>query len=254
MPPSQHRLGLQAQAQTLGDAGAIQGFHRMQSRTPWEHIRGVLILLHILAVVLMALPAPEGAMRKDTWNDPTVTAEFEAWADRLNGMGYETNTEDLKAEMFDVAKEFIDIRRTVLAPTVPYARYLGTQQSWRMFVAPHRFPSRLHVEIKRSDSDWEPISIYQDPEYRWKAELFEHDRFRSALFRYGWKSYAGARKLFNQWLAREAAQDFPDATHIRTRWYKYKTPTPEMVKAGEEFDGKYVLSQVLKLDQYRESP
>jgi len=226
----------------------------MTERPHWEHIRGVLVLLHILAVVLMALPAPEGAMRRDAWEDPTVTAEFEAWTERLRQVGYETTTEELKSELFTVAQDFTEIRKTVLTPVEPYARYLGTQQSWRMFVAPHRFPTRLHVEIKREGSDWETVSIYQDPVYRWKAEVFEHDRFRSALFRYGWKSYGRARKLFNQWLAREAAEDFPEATHLRTRWYKYKTPTPEMVQSGEEFEGKFVLGQTIKLDQYRESP
>jgi hypothetical protein len=226
----------------------------MTERTHWEHTRGVLLLLHILAVLLMALPAPQGAMRRDAWEDPTVTAEFEAWSERLSHMGYETTSEDLKTELFALANDFTEVRKKVLAPVQPYARYLGTQQSWRMFVAPHRFPTRLHVELKRTGEEWQTISIYQDPVYDWKAELFEQDRFRSALFRYGWRSYGGARKLFNQWLAREAAVEFPDATHIRTRWYKYQTPSPEMVKAGEEFEGKFILSQTLQLAPYRESP
>jgi len=226
----------------------------MTTRPRWEHIRGVLILLHILAVLLMALPAPEGAQRREAWNDPTVTAEFEAWSERLNHVGYETTPDDLKTDLFTLAQDFTEVRKTVLSPARPYARYLGTQQSWRMFVAPHRFPTRLHVELKQAEGEWETVSIYQDPDYSWKADLFEQDRFRSALFRYGWKSYSGARKLFNQWLAREAAVDFPDATHIRTRWYKVQTPTPEMVLAGEEFEGKFVLGQTLSLAPYRESP
>jgi len=226
----------------------------MTARTRGEHIGGVLILLHVLAVLLMALPAPEGAMRREAWNDPTVSAEFEAWSERLNHVGYETTPDDLKTDLFALAVNFTQVRRKLLTPVEPYARYLGTQQSWRMFVAPHRFPSRLHVEVKRTGEDWETVSIFQDPDYTWKADFFEQDRVRSALFRYGWKSYGGARKRFNQWLAREAAVDFPDATHIRTRWYKVQTPTPEMVLAGEEFEGKFVLGQTLKLAPYRESP
>jgi hypothetical protein len=122
-----------------------------------------------------------------------------------------------------------------------------------MFVAPHRYPARLHIEIKRPQQDWETISVFQHPLYTWKAELLEHDRFRSALFRYGWRSYGGARKLFNEWLARQAAMDFPEATQIRTRWYKYKTPSPEEVLAGEEPEGRYILSNRLDLDDHREA-
>lgn len=226
----------------------------MTEHTRWEHIRGVLILLHIIAVILMALPAPQGAMRKNSWKEPTVQGEIQAWSERLNRMGYQNTPEELETRLWEVATDFTETRKKVLAPIQPYAKYLGTQQSWRMFVAPHRYPTRLHIEIKESGEDWQTISIYQDPDHDWKADLFEHDRFRSALFRYGWKSYGGARQLFNEWLAREAAAEFPEATHLRTRWYKNKTPTPEMVKADEEFDGEFVLSKTLVLSKFRESP
>ncbi len=226
----------------------------MTTRPGWEHIRGVLILLHIVAIALMALPAPQGGMKKNAWKEPTVQAEIQAWSSRLNRIGYETTPAELETDLWEIATDFMGVRKTVLRPLQPYARFLGTQQSWRMFVAPHRYPTRLHVEIKEPGQDWQTIAIYQDPEHPWKAELFEHDRFRSALFRYGWKSYGGARQLFNEWLAREAAAEFPEATHLRTRWYKTQTPTPEMAREGEEFEGKFVLSKTLVLSKFRESP
>ena len=88
-----------------------------------------------------------------------------------------------------VGVKVIETRRTVLSPFQPYYRYLGTAQSWRMFVAPHRYPARLHVEIKRPGEEWETISIFGDPEHAWKAEIFEHDTLgefaRSILKRTG---------------------------------------------------------------------
>ena len=133
----------------------------------WEHIRGVLILVHILAICLMALPAPQGGMRKDAWKEPTVQDEIMALSERLNSLGYENTPEELEAELWVLATDVISIRKQVLRPFDPYARYMGTQQSWRMFVAPHRYPARLHVEIRRPGEDWELVSIFQDPSLFW---------------------------------------------------------------------------------------
>jgi hypothetical protein len=217
------------------------------------HIKGVLVLLHVLAISLMALPAPQGAMRRAAWKEATVQDEFSAWTERLYSVGYTTTPEELEEDLWDLGVRVTETRRRVLRPFQPYYRFLGTAQSWRMFVAPHRYPTRLHVELKRPGEEWETLSIFQDSEYRWKAEVFEQDRFRSCLFRYGWKNYGGARKLFNEWLAREAAEEFPDATHLRTRWYKYKTPTPEEARAGEEPEGRFILTNRLTLADHRKA-
>ena len=49
----------------------------------WPHIRALLISVHVLAVILGALPAPSGGMKRGAWRDPTVQDEFAAWRGRL---------------------------------------------------------------------------------------------------------------------------------------------------------------------------
>ena len=225
----------------------------MNVNSKWEHVRGILIASHILAIILMALPSPQGGMRRSAWANETVQAEFAAWTVRLDQLGYSTTQEELEENLWELANRVTSIRRTVLTPIEPYAKYMGTQQSWRMFVAPHRYPARLHVEIKYSDSDWETISIFGDSDANWMDTAFENDRFRSALFRYGWASYGHARGRFNQWLAQKAAHDFPDASHLRTRWFRYQTPSPEQVLSRAEVEGEFILqSRSFQLADYRE--
>jgi hypothetical protein len=44
----------------------------------WPHIRTVLVTLHLIAITLLALPAPEGGMDRQSWQNPTVQEELHA--------------------------------------------------------------------------------------------------------------------------------------------------------------------------------
>ena len=203
------------------------------ARQGWPHVRALLVLAHLLAILAVAVPAPAGGMRRTAWKAPTVQAELPAWATRFRSAGVEVSDAEFEDRLWRFASRYMDVRGGLLDPLRPYYRYAGTSQSWRMFVAPHRHPSRLEVAVKQG-ADWEVVYLQARPGADWMQPVLEHDRTRSVLFRYAWKSFRGSYKKLARWLAVRAFQDFPDATEVRVRWLKQQTPSPREVRAGDE--------------------
>lgn len=223
-------------------------------RTPLQragaHLRAAFILFHCVAIFLMAFPSPGSAMKKSAWRDPTVQAEFAAWTERINGWGADITQQELEDELWELALVYTEGRNTLLKPLRPYYKYTCTPQSWRMFVAPHRYPAKLEIHVK-IDGQWVPAYIARDPEHNWQGRALDHDRFRSAIFRFSWSAYAKTYKSFQTWVGVRAAADFPQATHVRTQFQKYKTPSPEQVKSGKRPKPKVILTRVQDLEDYR---
>lgn len=216
----------------------------------WAHLRGALLALHILAICLVSLPAPEGGMDRGAWSDPTVQAELLAWRDRLARVGLDLEAEVLEDHLWDFAQGYMSTREATLGRLDPYFRHLGTRQSWRMFVAPHRNPAKLVVAV-RTGGTWEVVYRSRDPEAAWRDHQLDHTRTRSAIFRYAWKHYRRPYARFARWLAREAASDFPEADRIRVYWWRYRTLSPEAVRAGEVPEGAVERPRELDLDGVR---
>ena len=209
----------------------------------------LLVFVHVWFITLQALPAPGGGMNKRDWKSETVQGEFRAWTQRLNAMGVDIQQEKLEEHLWDLATGVMKVRREALRPMYPYYKNSGTWQSWRMFVAPHRYPSRLHMEIKE-DGVWRTVYVARSTEYVWRAEQLDHDRFRAALFRYGWgKKYGRQWRGFGDWMAREAAVDFPNATELRLKFWSYRTLSPEEVREGVGEKGKWHRSRTISLEQ-----
>lgn len=218
--------------------------------TLWSHLRALLIAAHIFAVLALAFPAPAGGMNKAAWADPTVQGEFRAWAGRLTALGRPTTSEELEAYLWDFAVAYMKQRKAILKPMMPYYRYCGTYQSWRMFIAPHRNPARLHIEV-RQDQQWQSVYIARDPDHRWMADTLDNERFRAALFRYAWKQYRGTYRQFGEWIARKLAEDFPEADRARLHWYRYHIISPERIRSGESHEGKFQQELTFSLARYR---
>ena len=98
----------------------------------WAHIRTLFIAVHLLAITLMALPAPSGGMSRSAWKDPTVQAEFRAWTERVNALGIEMTQDELQSLAWDFSLGFLKARTRVLGPFGPSYRYAGTAQSSRV--------------------------------------------------------------------------------------------------------------------------
>jgi hypothetical protein len=189
-------------------------------------------------------------MSRSAWKDPTVQGEFSAWRDRLAGWGVELTAEEFEDGLWELAQGYMDARNQVLAPFRRYYAYAGTWQSWRMFVAPHRHPGRLHIEV-REGGDYRTVYVARSDEHTWLRSQLDHDRMRSSVFRYAWKRYYKHWRVFGTWVAKQAAEDFPEADRVRLRFFRYQTLSPEAARAGAELEGKFELPISFALGDYR---
>jgi hypothetical protein len=212
----------------------------------WPHIRAGLVTLHLIAITLLALPAPEGGMDRQAWQNPTVQDEFRAWSHTLTSCGLIITPTELEDRLWTIAQRYMALRGGVLQPFGPYYTTCGTFQGWRMFVGPHRFPLVLHIDIAEQ-GQWRPVYIERDSQYRWRSRQLDSYRFRAALFRLGWPGYEGELQRFAQWVARQAAADFPQAEQVRVRFFQRRTPSPEEVRAGAAIAGAFGPSLELPL-------
>ncbi len=215
-----------------------------------RHGRALLVALHLFAVTAMAMPSVGGGMSRSAWKTPTVQAEFEAWSARLNGLGLRFEQGELEDVLWDLAVAWEAGREKVLAPFQPYYQYCGTWQSWRMFVAPHRYPGRLEVEV-RTDGDWEPLYVGRSSEHDWHRRWLDHDRFRAAVFRYSWEHYRRPRGELADWFARLAASERPDARQLQVSFVRYRTRSPDEVKQGVPAKEKRELVTIRDLERLR---
>lgn len=236
--------------------GGLWGFLRQMepSTGPWvdwiARIERVAILgyvlLHAWLILLQAIPSPGGGMMKKDWQNETVQSEFIAWTARLNGVGIQVTKEDLETGLWTLASHYMSVRREGLRPFYPYYRNTGTWQSWRMFVAPHRYPSRLHISVKQN-GEWSPLYIARSPDKRWHAYQLDHDRFRAALFRYGWgNKYPRQWKGFGDWIWREAKVEFAELEALELKFWSYRTLSPEEVRQGEPEEGEWHRRRVIR--------
>ena len=60
----------------------------------WPQFRTGLITLHLIAIVLKAIPAPEGGMVKRLAH-PTVQAEIRQWSQNQESIGVDTTPKQL---------------------------------------------------------------------------------------------------------------------------------------------------------------
>jgi hypothetical protein len=212
-----------------------------------RHLAVLLVGIHLVAITLQALPSPNGGLQRADWAQPTVQGELSAWAGRLQAVGVALTPSDLEEGLFSVAVKYARWHQAVIAPFQPYYRYAGTTQSWRMFVAPHRYPSRMQVRIYEGTT-WQVVYEERHPTARWMGTALDHDRFRAAIFRYGWgQKYPRQFADLVAWLQVYAARDFPEATRLEVRFLGGKTPSPEEARAGAGRPDKVTRSKVVPL-------
>src|SRR5262245_20837049 len=106
----------------------------------WPAIRAVLVAYHVLALVVLSFPSPPSGMQRGQWENPTVQNEFKMWAERLSSVGWQMSTQELDSMLWELSKRYVAGREKVSAPFDVYVTYSGARQSWRMFVAPQRYP------------------------------------------------------------------------------------------------------------------
>lgn len=210
-------------------------------RAWWPQVRAVLVAFHLVAITLSALPSPEGGLNRATWSDPTVQAEFSAWAARL---GMEQGA--FEDQLWTFANAYGSGYRQLLTPVRPYEQLVGSEQSWKMFIAPHRFPTRLEIAGRAKDGAWTVLFAESSPTATWHADLLRLERVRSAIFRWGWPNYASAWSKGCIAFARLAFSDFPALDEVRCRFWKAKSPSPEEAASGTLPEGKWFSPRLVR--------
>lgn len=205
-----------------------------------RHLVAAFVLYHCVAITLSALPTAGEGLNRKGWSDPTVQDEFDRWAGWL-GMPSKT----LQDEAFAVAKRAAKARAALLDPFSDYLAFFGIKQSWKMFVAPHRYPTRFQIQ-SRAHGEWVTRFFEADPAARWNGDAFDAEIYRSVLFRWGWTMYAGNYKLGCRRLAERLFAEDPDVTEVRCRIEKVRTLSPADVRAGKTLEPRWVSPFVVK--------
>ena len=204
----------------------------------WPNLRAIFVLFHIFTVLIIGFPAPAGVTDRSHWKDPSVQDEMRTAAKRARAIGFPWTDAEFEDLMYELATEYNQVRRMVLKPFRPYAKYCGVRQSWRMFSAPHRYPTIMQIEIEENKA-WRPVYRIRSDEYDWMRTRFDHHRIRRLAFLHGWKKYRRSYNGFAKWVRREATRDFPNATRVRIKQLKVKSMSPDEVKAGVKHKGKW---------------
>ena len=218
-----------------------------------DHIRALLITAHLLAVGLAGFPAPKGVKRSN-FEEPLTKDALTPVLEVSQGLGYDGGYEAFADDLYVVSKGIEDARRGVLAPFGPYYKYAGTKQSWRMFGAVNQNPARVEFYLDRGDGQWQPLYIARDPEHDWRALQFDQERFRAFMNDYSWKRDNKSWVLFNTWVARQAAADFPEATRLKGQVRYRPIVRPEVLRTlHERPSGKVFWPQTTDLKALRQA-
>jgi hypothetical protein len=194
-----------------------------------RQVRAVLILLHLIAVTVMAFPSPGEGMYRQAWDEPNVQQDLAVWRGFLGAVGVHMSQEEFTDWLWQVALRYTRTQDLLERPFQPYYAVCGTIQSWRMFAGPQRHPSRLVVEVEERGA-WRTIFVERDPHHRWRVRELDDYRLRPALYRMSWG--LGGFGQFADWVAVRARQDFPEATRVRVSLRRQRTPSAAEVRAG----------------------
>ena len=197
----------------------------------WKHARAVLVLGHVLTMVLIAIPAPVGGTDRAMWKNPTAQMEFATYANFLR-----MPPAEFEEKLYQLAMFWMGIRDVYLRPVWPYMRVTGTDQPWRMFVGPDRFPPRFQLQFRTAAADFATLYEERSAVFTWHEDYFRQERVRSHTYRYAWPGYWQAEVQNCNYLARLVFEEKPDATVVRCRFWKQKTPSAEQVLAASPLE------------------
>lgn len=207
----------------------------------WKHVRAAFVTFHLVAIGLAAFPSAGEGLDRKAWKDPTVQDEFARWAGYLH-----TDVDTLEDKGYLVAKAAATAQSALLVPFRPYLKWSGTDQSWKMFVAAHKYPTRMQLQSKRGELDWETDFEEGSDTATWNARAFATERMRGSIFVWGWTTYANRWKTAcNAFAARLFAED-ATRTHVRCRMWKARSPTPEEARQGVSPDGEWTSTRVVE--------
>ncbi len=194
----------------------------------WKHLRAALVLGHVVAIFLAAVPAPVGGSDRANWKNATAQAEFALWAGALR-----MQPADFEDKLFALATFWMNVRAVYLTPVDPWIRFTGTDQPWRMFVGPDRYPARFQVQYRPGDvHDFITLFEEKSAQYTWHKAYFSEERVRSQIYRHSFPDYAHVATLSCKYLAARVFEEKPDAAQVRCRFFRQRSRSPQAVLAN----------------------
>lgn len=172
-----------------------------------DHLRTVLIVIHFVAITVIALPSVKG-LRPAHLRHPEAQQTI-ATLSEVTG----ASAEDITAWVLDAGDRLNATRRTILRPFQPYYTYAGTRQSWRMFGVINHAPARLEVHSRQREAlPWEALFVSGDPKHDWLASKLDHVRMRSMIASFSYRRERWLYDVFVDWLVEEAARTGVDGS------------------------------------------
>jgi hypothetical protein len=218
---------------------------------PWrKHIVGALVLLHLASVGLSSLPSVRGNLAPALMREPVVQHELRQWSEAFAKIGLDIPPSELEERVVALGHVYSDVRDALVEPFAPYRKYFGTGQTWNLFTSAHRIPGRLEIDIEER-GNWRQLYVARSDEHAWRKAAFDDARLRKAVYFMNWRRSSRSYQSFGEWVAREVAAEFPEATRVRLRFWRYETPSPEAVRRKEEPKGRYVQTRIYTLAEHR---
>ena len=209
-------------------------------RGRWPHVRALLVTIHVTAMFISAIPSPEGGMDRKNWKDPTVQEELSAWASRF---GMEEPA--FEERLWTAAVAYQRGLDVLLGPVRRYERAVGSTQSWKMFIAAHRFPARMQLQVRGPTEAWETVFEERSATARWHAEAFDQERLRSSIFRWSWPGYKKHWKRACETFADALFAERAAVTEVRCRFHKARSPSPDEARRGEQAEGTWTAERIV---------
>lgn len=219
-----------------------------------DHLRAVFILLHVVAIGILCIPAPVGAINERTYNNKGVQAIFAEYAQALQGVGVSISRAELQDLAWEAGQGLLDTRKALVRPFRRYYALTGTAQGWRMFGMVNRKPARLELHVQqRPGGPWEPLYIMRDPAHAWRSTQLNQERVRGLLNDFSHLRSKRRYKRTVRWFAAQVAQEQPDAWRLRASMVVLPSPTPAALRAqGSVTPGKRVWVETVTLADLEE--
>jgi hypothetical protein len=188
----------------------------------------LFVAFHAAAVCASSLPSPGAGLERSNWSDPTVQGEFAAWGALL-----QVEPGALQGLAYRWARRVQRLRNAANLPFDAYLDLTNSRQSWKMFVAAHRHPTRAEIAVRPRGGTWTTVFRERDPVATWRAERFAHERVRAGLFAWGWPSGVQRWNLACRGFAAELFSEDGRVDEVRCQFQKRESPSHEQVLRGE---------------------
>jgi hypothetical protein len=195
------------------------------SWTKWDHLRGVVIALVLVAHGVYALPLPPALTEKRV-SEPSFQEDIDIWMRLVHALHVPLDRQQVERIALDGSRALHTLHTTLKAPFAPVMSLVGANQSWALFASTSTKTDRLEVSIQRgADAEWEVLLRRLDPCCTWRESMLEYRRIRGVwdgqrdVARPGYKGLA-------KWLAACMFDEFPDATAVRVRLVREHVPLP----------------------------